>query len=222
MIKKIAAKRGWRIYLTENSAVFNAAQLSQFNAVVFLNTTGDILSEQQQSDFKKWLLAGNGWLGIHAAGDGSHASWQWYMENLIGAEFTAHPMGPQFQVARVNLEQVEHPVIRKLPPSFDHEEEWYSWVASPRDKGFNILATLDESSYVPVQKILGYETDLRMGDDHPVAWSNCVGLGRSMYMAMGHKAEAFSVKEVRLLLRNSLAWVMGGDPGPCASTLNFG
>ncbi len=54
---------------------------------------------------------------------------------------------------------------------------------------------------------MGEERDLSMGD-HPVAWSNCVGDGRSVYLAMGHRAEAFEQPQVRKLIANSLAWFM--------------
>ena len=97
--------------------------------------------------------------------------------------------------------------MREIPLTWDHVEEWYSWVSSPRERGFNILATVDEESYSPIQKFLGQERDLHMGD-HPIVWSNCVGVGRSVYAAMGHKAEAFVKPEFRQILENSLHWMM--------------
>ena len=96
-----------------------------------------------------------------------HLEWQWYRDNLIGATFTAHIMGPQFQTAAVVLENHQHPVLRGLPDIWQHEEEWYSWERSPRTEGFTILATLDENSYLPVADFMGKQWDLRMGD-HPV------------------------------------------------------
>ena len=210
VLSSIARERSWGYFHTENGAVFNPGDLARFDAVVFLNASGDMLSAEQEQVFQQWLLAGGGWLGIHAAGDGSHAGWQWYMDELIGAEFTAHIMGPQFQRATVVLENQEHPALAGLPDIWDHEEEWYSWARSPRVQGFKILATLDEDSYTPVQKMFNKERDLRMGD-HPVVWSNCVGNGRSLYLAMGHRAEAFNQPQVRRLIENALGWLTGGN-----------
>jgi type 1 glutamine amidotransferase len=211
-LSAIAAERNWGVFATENGAIFNAGDLQRFAVVVFQNATGDMLSDEQQQAFQRWLEGGGGWLGIHAAGDGSHAGWQWYMDKLLGAEFTAHIMDPQFQRATVVTEAAEHPVTRNLPPVWDHVEEWYSWKASPRTRGFTILATVDESSYTPVQKLMGTERDLRMGD-HPVAWSNCVGQGRALYVALGHKAEAFDNPHYRRLLGNALTWLTGSAAG---------
>ena len=206
-LAEIAAEHNWALYATENGAVFNEANLARFDAVVFLNASGDMLSTPQEQAFQGWMEAGGGWLGIHAAGDGSHAGWQWDMDNLIGAEFTAHPMAPQFQNATVVVEAKSDPVMQAVPPTWEHIEEWYSWASSPRERGFNILATLDEETYSPIQNFMGQERDLHMGD-HPIVWSNCVGLGRSVYAAMGHKAEAFVKPEFRQILENALLWMI--------------
>lgn len=208
LLKDIAEKRGWSAFHTENGAVFNGADLARFDAVVFLNASGDTLSPPQQQAFQDWLTAGGGWLGIHAAGDGSHEAWPWYVENLVGVDFIAHIMGPQFQVARVDVELPEHAAMAGLPGSWEHKEEWYSWEESPRDKGFTVLATIDEDSYEPWQRMFGTEVDLRMGD-HPVVWGRCVGQGRAIYSTMGHAADSFAAAEHQQLLESALAWALG-------------
>ena len=213
-LKAIALHNSWQIFSTENGAIFNARDLQRFDAVVFLNTTGDTLNRQQQQTFQHWLEAGGGWLGIHGAGDGSHAGWGWYMQHLIGAQFTAHIVGPQFQQASVITEAINHPAVQQLPKVWSHAEEWYSWETSPRLQGFSILATVDEASYSPAMKLLGYEKDLRMGD-HPVVWSNCVGNGRALYTALGHNAETFETTEFRQLLENSLNWFISPSADAC-------
>ncbi len=213
LLESLADKNGWGHFATENGAVFNASDLANFKVVVFNSASGDMLSAEQEQAFQAWLLGGGGWIGLHAAGDGSHRGWAWYGENLIGADFTAHIMGPQFQQARLLREYDEHPVMAGLPPEWVQEEEWYSWEKSPRPNGFTPLAVLDEDSYQPWQRMFGSEVDLRMGD-HPVVWINCVGEGRSLYSAMGHQASAFEIPEHQLLLENAIHWAMGrGEPG---------
>ncbi|GAB3270299.1 ThuA domain-containing protein [Parahaliea aestuarii] len=214
VIEEIAARRGWSVFATENGAVFSPDELRHFQAVVFLNATGDMLSLEQQGVFSRWFQRGGGWVGVHAAGDSSHRFWGWYLEHLVGAEFTAHILGPQFQVATVETENPDHPVNRGLPAQWEHEEEWYSWVRSPRVKGFTVLATVDEDSYQPVQKFFSHERDLRM-IDHPVVWANCERSGRAVYMAMGHRSEAFEVPNVQRLLENALDWTLGLTEGGC-------
>ncbi|MFT5033544.1 MAG: type 1 glutamine amidotransferase [Bacteroidia bacterium] len=204
----LAKRRGWGLYQTENGAVFTSELLARFDAVVFNSSTGDMLSRAQETAFEQWLEGGGGWLGIHAAGDGSQKDWEWYQDNLIGAKFTAHIVGPGFQAATINVDDSAHPAMGRLPARWSHKEEWYSWASSPRTKNFRILATVDESTYSPESHFLGTFTDLRMGD-HPIVWSNCVGQGRSLYSAMGHKGEVFDEAEIQTLMEDALSWVLG-------------
>ncbi len=206
-LKTLAVEKGWGMFETENSAVFNPADLDKFAVVVFNSVTGDALSDAQEQAFQQWLEAGGGWLGIHGAGDGSHADWPWYVETLIGAVFTAHTMGPQFQAATVMVEDSSHAVTRSLPATWTHTEEWYSWDQSVRGKGFDVLLSVDENSYDPRFILFGQKRDLRMGD-HPVAWSRRVGNGKALYSAMGHSAEAFESREHQMLLEEALEWLM--------------
>jgi type 1 glutamine amidotransferase len=84
-------------------------------------------------------------------------------------------------------------------------EEWYSFAASPRKTGAHILATLDEASYKPDG--MGNQ-DLRMGD-HPIAWTHCLGNGRSFYSAIGHRPESYSEPHSIALLEQGIVWAAG-------------
>ena len=214
VFKKMADAEGWSLTFSENGAIFNASDMQHFDAVVFLNVSGDIFNLEQQKVFQDWLEAGGGWLGIHAAGDGSHQGWGWYMDNLIGTQFIAHTFGPHLQAATVEVDDAKHPVMQNLGLAWTHTEEWYSWQQSPRDNGFHILATVDETSYSAKMNLLGLSQDLTMGD-HPVVWSNCVGAGRTVYSAFGHNSDTFDNNEHLQLLENSLHWLMGIRGGQC-------
>jgi type 1 glutamine amidotransferase len=214
LFDEIAARRGWAVYHSENGALFDPEHLARFDAVVFSNASGDMLSEVQERAFRGWLEQGGGWLGIHSAGDASHRDWRWYQETLIGSPFTAHIMGPQTQEARVVVEDRNHAATRQLPAEFTHAEEWYSWEESARAKGFEVLLSVDESTYEPWARGFGAEKDLRMGD-HPVVWWRCVGRGRALYSAMGHWGEAYAHPPHATLLEDALAWVAGLDGEGC-------
>ena len=204
---ELTSSKGLGVFLTENGASFNPGTLANFDVVVFLNVTGDVLNASQRKAFQQWLVDGGGWLGIHAAGDGSHVGWDWYMKNLVGATFTAHTMGPQFQEATILSEAPDHPVMFGLPKKWQHLEEWYSWDISPRQNGFLVFAGIDEKSYSPEERVFFGDRDLRMGD-HPVVWGRCLRKGRSVYVAMGHKAEAFESQYIAELLSNAIDWLI--------------
>jgi type 1 glutamine amidotransferase len=206
LIEAIAERRGWSVFHTESGAVHTPENLARFSAVVWHQVSGDVLDEAQKQALRDWLEAGGGWVGVHGAGGDREYAWRWYVEELIGAQFIGHPMGPQFQDGKLVVEDRGHPATAGLPESFVHNEEWYSFDRSVRAKGYRVLATVDESSYSPRVKFLGVDQDLHMGADHPVIWSHCAGRGRVFYSALGHQAKSYALPEMEKLLEGAIAW----------------
>ena len=214
LFAQVAKDKGWGYFQTENGATFSSEILAGFDAVVFNNTSGDVFTAAQRAAFQAFLEQGGGYVGLHAAGDNSHSAWDWYMKALIGATFTQHTMDPQFQQAKVAVEDKAHPATAGLPASWQRTEEWYSFDKSPRGGGANILITVDEKTYNPVGM---FGKDLRMGD-HPAAWSRCIGKGRVFYTIFGHRAEAFAEPETKALLANALGWATRQQGSQCDTT----
>jgi len=214
-IERIAKERGISLFHTENGAAHEPSLLARFDAVVWFQTSGDVLSLEQRAALRSFIEAGGGFVAVHGAiGDPSY-DWKWYVRDLVGAQFIGHTMGPQFQTARAIVEDRDHPVTRGLPAEFEHEEEWYSFDASPRARGARVLVRVDESSYEP--ELFG--RDIRMGEDHPVVWSHCPGRGRAVFSALGHQASAYASPANLALLGNAIVWAATGANLPCDDAL---
>ena len=84
------AEGHFSLELTENPAEFTPGNLTRFDAVVFLNTTGDVLNDAQQEAFSAYLHDGGGYVGIHGAAD-TENEWPFYGQLLGGAWFITHP-----------------------------------------------------------------------------------------------------------------------------------
>lgn len=215
VFEAMAKRRGWSIFATENGAVYTTELLDRFDAIVWFNVSGDVLSEDQRSALLARVGAGAGFFGVHGTGGDPSYKWEAHPGTLVRAQFIGHPMGPQFQEATINVEAQDHPVMRHMSPTWVRTEEWYSFEKSPRGPGVQVLATLDESTYTPRMKIAVIDRDLRMGDDHPIIWSHCVGKGRAIYSALGHQAEAYSEPTHLTFLEESIAWVMDAPQAGC-------
>lgn len=214
MLKLLGEQQGWSVYVTENGAVHNPEDLARFDTIVWNNVTGNVLTDDQRAALVDYLENGGGWIGIHGAGDDSaEADWPWYRENLIGATFIGHPMNPQFQQATIRIETPDDPIVSHLGEQWVRTDEWYSFDSSPRAAGMEILGNLDESSYSPDF----FNKDIRMGDDHPIIWKNCVGKGRTFYSALGHTAESFSEPEHVQMLAQAIGWTAGLSGKPCGA-----
>src|SRR5688572_10339697 len=83
-LDKLGARHGFVADHSESSADFTEANLARYRAVVFLNTTGNVLNPTQQNAFERYVQVGGGFVGIHAAADTEYA-WPWY-DQLMGAQ----------------------------------------------------------------------------------------------------------------------------------------
>ena len=103
--------------------------------------------------------------------------------------------------------------MKNLGANWSRVDEWYSFEESPRSqKGFEVLAKLDESTYSP--KMLW--KDIRMGADHPIIWKHCVGQGRVFYSALGHAASTYREPLHLAELEGGIAWAAGLEGTGCS------
>ncbi|MDT0265330.1 ThuA domain-containing protein [Streptomyces sp. DSM 44915] len=175
-IEALGADHGFDVTATEDAAVFNDADLADYEVVIWLSTTGDVLDDDQQAAFERYITNGGGYAGVHAAADTEY-DWPWYGE-LVGGYFAGHP---EPQTATIHVEDADHPSTAALPAEWERHDEWYDYAPNPRGHA-HVLATLDEGSY----------QGGTMGDDHPIAWCSEVDAGRAWYTGLGHTAESFA------------------------------
>ncbi len=203
MIADLAAEHGFIVESSEDDALFTERTLLLYDAIVFLNTTGDILDDDQQAAFENWIASGRGFVGIHSATDTEYG-WPFYGQ-LIGAWFQNHP---SVQAATVVNEAPDDPSTMHLDATFEHNDEWYNFQSNPADlDGTQVLLTVDESTY----------NGGSMGAVHPVAWKREYAGGRAWYTAMGHTTSTYSMEWFRLHVRGGIEYAIGEvDPGPAA------
>lgn len=185
---KLGAENGFIVDTTENPAYFTEDSLRKYSAVVFLNTTGDVLNHVQQADFERFIQAGGGFLGIHSATDCEY-NWPWYGK-LVGAYFKSHPRNQQ---AKLIVHDKGNLATRHLPDVWERTDEWYNFKTPPSEKDVKVLISIDESSYQ------GGEN----GAYHPMAWYHDYDGGRAFYTEFGHTDESYSDP-------NYLKHVLGG------------
>ncbi|MEH0550597.1 ThuA domain-containing protein [Streptomyces sp. B21-101] len=169
------------------------APLDGYAAVVFLSTSGEVLTPGGRGRLSRYTEAGGGFVGVHAAACTEY-DWPYYGE-LLGARFARHP---EHQPGKAVVEDHGHPATRLLPTVWDFTDEWYDFRANPRGR-VRVLVTADETSY----------EGGGMGADHPLVWCREQGRGRVFYTALGHAAEAYRNPEFLAHLRGGLLWAAG-------------
>lgn len=196
-IEKLGKENNFSVDTTSDAAVFNDDDLKQYRAVVFISTTGNILNSDQQVAFQRYIEAGGGFMGIHAAADAEY-NWAWY-NKLVGAYFKSHPGDPNVRTATVVVKDTGNIAMKGIPEKWERTDEWYNYKNINAD--LNVIATLDEDTYE------GGEN----GKDHPIAWWHDFDGGRAFYTGGGHTTESFSEPLFLKHLAGGIAYAMGPD-----------
>ncbi|GIH06478.1 hypothetical protein Rhe02_45450 [Rhizocola hellebori] len=198
-IQQLGSANGFTVVATEDANQFTTANLAQFQAVIWLSTTGDVLNAAQQTAFQSYIASGGGYVGVHAAADTEY-DWAWY-GGLVGAYFASHPA---IQNAQLRIEDATNPSTAHLPATWTRSDEWYNYRTNPRS-AVRVLMNLNESSY----------TGGTMGD-HPITWCQAYGGGRAWYTGLGHTEQSYTDSNFTRMLLGGIQIAAGSVTADCS------
>lgn len=184
-MRQLAKRHNFKLEWHEDANRINNKNLSKFDVVVFLNTTGDIFNESQQKAMEKFIQSGKGFVGIHSASDTEY-EWPWYTK-MVGRMFKIHPAQ---QTAMLDVINSNFPGMGRMPKRLMWTDEWYEYGEEKID-GLNYLISIDEKTFEPYAK-WGDNEGKGMGDFHPIAWYHEYDGGRAFYTGLGHIAAVYS------------------------------
>jgi len=190
-IKKLGKRNKFNVTHTEDASIFTEENLSQYKLVIFLNTTGDILTDDQQKNFESFIKNGGSFMGIHSAADTEY-DWPWYGK-LVGAYFLDHPDQSNAEIVKINN---THQSCEHLPDRWVRFDEWYNYKNISPD--INVLLELDETTYIGGKN----------GVHHPIAWYHEYDGGRSFYTGMGHTTESYSESDFKKHLLGGILYCL--------------
>ncbi|GAB3554212.1 ThuA domain-containing protein [Spirosoma fluminis] len=193
-IMKLGQENGFAVDTTEDASKFTEDNLKRYGAVIWLSTTGNVLDDAQQAAFERYIQAGGGFVGVHAAADTEY-DWPWYNQ-LVGAYFLHHP---KQQNVDIKVLDKSHPSTQMLPDVWKRFDELYSYKSIVKD--IKVLAKLDESTYEGGKN----------GDNHPFIWYREFDGGKSFYTGGGHTDESYSEPLFMQHLLGGIKSVMAKD-----------
>jgi glucose/arabinose dehydrogenase/type 1 glutamine amidotransferase len=174
-IRKLGVENNFDVDTTEDAGYFTEENLKKYAAIIFLNTTGDVLNNQQEIAMERFIQAGGGFVGIHSATDTEY-DWIWYA-NLVGGQFEGHPA---IQPAKLQIVDKTHLSTQHLPETWSRTDEWYNF--KRLNKEVKVLLKIDETSY----------QGGTLGNDHPMAWYHDYDGGRAFYTELGHTEQSYT------------------------------
>lgn len=185
-LPELRRKNGFSYDSTSNWDNLNAAFLSEYQVVLFLDTRPE--KPAQRAAFQKYMENGGGWIGFHFAAFALTPSaypqdWDWYHDQFLGSgQYKSNTWRPTS--ATLKVEALKSPVTKGLGSTFKASpNEWYRWEKDlTQNPDIQILLSIDPSSFP-----LGTgpkQHEIWHSGYYPVAWTN--KKYKMLYMNMGH------------------------------------
>lgn len=165
------------------------SSMDSIDVLVLLSTTGNYLSNNEQTALQSYVVDGGAILAIHAATDAEY-DWPWYRQ-MLGGQFDNHPAIQEANCTRA----IANELTNGLPMVWKRTDEWYNFKNLQTDN--NVLITIDESSY----------SGGTNGDDHPMVWSREFEGSKVFYTAMGHTEASYSEELFIRHIENAIRWL---------------
>ncbi|MEZ0539658.1 ThuA domain-containing protein [Fibrella arboris] len=196
-VQKLGRENGFAVDTTTDATLFTDKHLKKYAAVVWMSTTGNVLNGEQQAAFERYIQAGGGYVGVHAAADTEY-DWPWYGK-LMGAFFSSHPHNPNVRQATVEIVDSGNQATATLPARWERTDEWYNYRSFYSD--IKVLADLDENTYEGGTN----------GAHHHISWYHDFDGGRAFYTGIGHTDESYSEPLFLTHLLGGITYAIGGN-----------
>ncbi len=227
VLGELGKKHDFVVTSTKDASRINAADLENFDVVIFY-TTGDLtisggtgtgmfkgdgepaMGANGVAELREWVKNGGGFIGLHSGADTFHGDGKTltpYLD-LLGAEFVVH--GMQFE-GTMRVTDKDHPTMKGVPETITCKEEWYTFDLYDTPK-IHVLAMMEPGE-------IGARQTLYDIPDYPIAWCRGFGEGRSYYQGMGHRKDVWTNKAYQRSVVNAIHWAAGD--GPLDADANF-
>lgn len=211
----------WPAKAAEALQKLSPANLKNYDAVMFVSTTGDLPLPDPQA-FVDWVAAGKAFIGVHAAADTFHPTGAFkgfppYVA-MLGGAFQTH--GPQVTVECIN-QDAKHAACAHLPARWTVFDEIYQFKEFTRSRVHGLI-TLEKLQ-------VNSDASKQVPGDWPVAWARNHGKGRVFYTSLGHREDVWDpahdggkegrknspevAKQFQQHLLGGMLWALGLAPG---------
>jgi type 1 glutamine amidotransferase len=195
VFQQLAIDAGFAARRAAGTSRFVDARPETAEADVYLfYTAGGSFPTAQQQALAEAVAQGKGLVGVHGAnilgweGDSVDPADRPFFD-LLGNRYLSH--GPGHHEGRHTIEIVaDHPITTGIG-DFDLFDEYYEFELA--DKDITVLAQRHRGD----------------GEVIPVMYAREVGVGRVVYLALGHDMRAWGEPPFRTLVQRALLWASG-------------
>lgn len=189
MLNEIASELGLDPPLVTEENTF-LDDIDAYELVFFMNTTGDIFTDDEQAKFEIWMKKGGAFCGTSSATDTEFA-WPFYKE-IIGQNYEGHGAANTPDSIVFEPSALTHPALVGLPNPWERLDTWRKFTAYEQwtnKGGFSILAR-------------------KAADQEPIVWVREYDGFRSFYTGIGWDGDVFRDREVKSHLTGAIMWAV--------------
>lgn len=192
LLREFASANAFTIDTTIRLSSFNAANLAQYAAVIFMYPeravpsapgTGisDTMSAAQDSAFKDWLLTGKAYIGVHCD-TRLNDDWPWFYKTFRGSRYV-NDIGPQN--SRFHVADPDDILTRGIPADFTGNEQLRidSLYFTEADTTYKVLIRGDVNDYPADQRWMPF---------FPFVYRHNYRNARMFHLAPGHNATTWT------------------------------
>lgn len=172
---------------TEDMEVF-PSKLKSSDVLVMTNNKP--YNEEGKKAIMNHAKQGKGLLIQHPSTWYNWKDWPEYNKNLVGGGSTSHEKLQEFKVKVI---KPNHPIMNGVSSQFNIVDELYRWEKDPKGTSIEVLA-------------IG--KSLKTGKEYPVVWIVKHNKSRIVANTLGHDNRAHTLKPYKLILKNSIDWVL--------------
>ena len=209
-IEALGADHDFTVTATSDPAEFTVEKLAAYDAIVFLNSSGDRLNAAQEGALQDFIENGGGFVGIGSSAEAEPGVA--FVDGLIGARPDAASPSATTEQTVVTGDRV-HPSTRDLPLLWNRSDVWYRWQTRPTGTVHTV------ARYHAPTAAAGDGTDVG-GTDNPISWCRDYQGGRSFYTGMGRTAESYGEAQIKTHLLGAIQWAAGMVRADCKATIN--
>jgi type 1 glutamine amidotransferase len=225
-IQALATANDFTADVTSSAAQITAANLAGYRAVVFVNSSGNVLDAAQEAALQEFVEGGGGFVGIGESAlleyDGTP-----FFNTLLGLSGERVTGTPTTSAQDVEFLDRVHPANRTQPLVARKTETWYTWATNPTGTVHTIARvrgnTLPDGTSITNDAVLRFTgaTDINQPQlNRPAAWCRDIERGRSLYTSLGSNAGSIADEATRKHLLGAVQWAAGMVRGNCKATIN--
>src|SRR3954454_18783284 len=225
-ISALGTANSFTVDTTSSAADINATKLAGYKAVVFVNSSGDVLDSAGESALQSYVQGGGGFVGIGETALLEQGNT--FFDTLIGLTGAARTVSAgTLGTADIEFLDRVSPMTKDLPLLWKQQAgTYYQWTNNPTGLVHTVArartGTIQDGTTVAndaVTRFTGTTNTLQPQNERPISWCRDIQSGRSFYTGLGATDASWADANLKTHVLGAIEWASGLERANCKATI---